>query len=236
MNNTKEAKIFNEKSDSTFFVAAISLTLSSLMLNFSNSFSSDTMSDKIMFVLCAIIMAAASITAYVMTIKGFGIVKKSCMLDDKNENYYLGRNLQRLSIATIGITIILTVAAFFVSVLAAQYANLTELSEADYQAYGNLLVIVAVISIVMMIFDITLPYMIYLWKTHKICGGDNFALLTVIIMVVQIIIASLNSIYSARGGDNSFLSSFSVVLEVIERLALMLFFLKRKQKKAIVTE
>ena len=230
MKKTEDARVLSIKSDSCFLAAAVALVTSSVMVNLAGVFGTETTAEFVMYVFCTVVMIAASLFTFVMTVKGFGLVKKSCMLDEKNVNYYLGRNLQRLSVATVLITVVLTLVTSFIFVLTSQYSTAEQLSSADYQAYNNLLNIVAVISIIMMIFDITLPYMIYLWKIHKSSGGDNFALLTVIIMLVQIIIASLNSVYSVRGSDNSFLSSFSVILEVVEGIALMLFFLKRRHK------
>lgn len=230
MNNTPDSKFLNAKADTFFLVAAISLVTSSVLSNLVNVFDNDSKAGMSIYVICSVVLVASGLLSFVMTIKGFGFINKSCKLNEKNENYYLGRNLQILSVVSVVISVALILGTSFLYVAAAQYSNLENATAADYQSYNNLLSIVAVVSIVMMIFDITFPYMIYLWKLHKSSGGDNFALLTVIIMIVQIIIASLNSIYSARGSDNSFLSSFSVVLEVTEKLALMLFFLKRRQK------
>ena len=230
MNNSPDAKIFNAKADSLFFTAAISLTASSVLSNLVNVFDTGTAAGKALNIICTVFFIAAAILSFVMTIKGFGLVNKSCKIDERNENYYLGRNMQILTVFSAVITVVLMIVTSVLYVAVSKYTGLETATPADYQSYRNLLVIVAVVSIIMIIFDITLPYMIYLWNMHKSSGGNNFALLVVIIMVVQIIIASLNSIYSARGSDNSFLMSFTVILDVAERLALMLFFLKRVQK------
>ncbi len=227
MKKTIDARLLSSKSNTNFLVASISLVASSVMANFANVFNSKS---TVMYIVCTCFMVIASLMTFVMTVKGFGLFEKLCMLDDKNANYFLGRKLKRLSIFTIIFPFVCTLAVSFVFVLTSQYESMENLSGADITAKNNLLVIAAVFSILMMIFDITLPYMIYLFNIHKSSGGDNFALLVAIIMIVQISIASLNAIYSVKGADISFLSSFSVVLDVIEGLALMLYF-KRNQNK-----
>lgn len=229
MNNSPVMKISDSKADTYFLVAAISLVTNSVMVNLANAFDKETASGKVITVFCGLMMIASGLASYIATIKGFGFVNKKCMLDDNNPNYYLGRKLQRLAVASVFVTIILTIVTSVIFVVASQYIEAEALTAADRKAYDNLLGIVAIVSIITVIFDITLPYMIYLWNIHKASGGDNFALLVVIIMVVQIIIASLNSIYAARGNDNSFLATFSILLDVLEGIALMLFFFKRKQ-------
>lgn len=238
MHHNENMKILEAKSDFNFLAASISLVASSVLANIAEVFNrraenTDIVSSElIMFMICSFVMIVASLFTFIMTIKGFGKLKNACMLNDKNENYYLGRNLQRLAVATLPVTVILTLVVSFVAMFSAQYASVNDITAADYNAYSNLLVTAAIISIVMQIFDITLPYMIYLWKIYK-SSADNFALLTVIIMVTQIIIAALNSIYTARGSDNSFLASFTIVLDVVEGLALMIFFMRKIRKNRI---
>ena len=233
MKNTIDASLLSSKSNTNFLVASISLVTSSVMANLANVFNSKS---TVMYIICTCVMVIASLMTFIMTVKGFGLFEKLCMLDDKNVNYFLGRKLKRLSIITIFIPVICTLVISFIFVLTSQYESMENLTDADITAKNNLLAIAAVFSILMMILDITLPYIIYLFKIHKSSGGDNFALLVSIIMIVQIVIGSLNAIYSVRGADASFLASFSVVLDVAEGLALMLYFIRKQNKSAAITE
>ncbi len=227
MKKTDDTKALNINANSAFLAASIALVTSSVLVNLTNGLNGES----VLYYVFGILAITASLFTFIMTVKGFGIVNKSCRADEKNENYYMGRNLQILSVVSIVITAILTIVAFFLAVIIASYDSADSLTAADYQAQNNVLIIMAVVSVVMQIFDITLPYIIYLWKKYKTAqGGNNLALLTVIIMITQLVIAAFNSIYIARGSDNSFLSAFTIVLDVAEGLAMMIFFMNERKR------
>ena len=66
---------------------------------------------------------------------------------------------------------------------------------------------------------------------------SNFALLAMIIFVVHMIISILNSVYSIKGGENSFLPGFSSVVNTVKFVVLFAFFMvRRKNLKAETTQ
>lgn len=229
MKKSEIAKGLDIKATSVFIAAAIALTVNSLLSSFTRAFEMNTVAENIVAALVIIF----GVFSYVMSVRGFVLVNKACKLSEKNENFYMGRNLTVFSVICIVFSVILSIAALVFSVFIAQYNAAEGLTASDVQARNNILVITALINILMQFFAISTPFIFYLWKIHKIAPGTglgkNFALLTMIIMTVHLVIGILNAIYTVRGGGNNFLPGFSSALNTVKFVVLLAFFMVRRK-------
>lgn len=229
MKKSEIAKGLDSQATSVFIATAIALAVNSLLNSFTRVFEMPTVVENIV----AAIVIIFSLFSYVMIVRGFVLVNKACKLSEKNENFYMGRNLTIFSVICIVFTMILSIAALVFSVFISQYNAAEGLTASDVQARNNILIITALINILMQFFAISTPFIFYLWKIHKIAPGTgpakNFALLTMIIMIVHLVIGILNAIYTVRGDGNSFLPGFSSVLNTIKYLVLLAFFMVRRK-------
>lgn len=183
--------------------------------------------------LLLLIAAACMIFANIITIKGFKYVDKACRLCEENENYFLGRNLMVFSVLSFILTIVLTFVSLFFNLILVQYQNAPGLTTADLAAQHNITIVLAMVLIVLQIVTVSTPYIFYLWRIHKSTPKtdsiNNFALLTMMIMIVQLCIGILSSCYSIMGKQISFLAGFASVLLVVKYLVLALFFIARRK-------
>lgn len=226
------------KATSVFITASVGLTAASALVYFTNAASGMNGIVKVIFQAASI---AFMVFAYVMTVKGFSAVNKSCKLNEKNEYYYFGKNMTIFSILSIILSIIAEIIVFMLYIMLSVYKNDAEnLTPDDTAAAGNLRIITSIVVIAAQLVSIAMPYIFYMWHIHKISPKadrvGNFALFTMFVMIVQSAIVVLNSAYSIKGGDTSFLSSFAEILKVIEYLVLTVFFVFRKKSLAPVSE
>lgn len=217
------------KATSFFITAAVAFSANSLLNNMMSAFEMPTVAEAISLVF----VIAFSIFGYVMTVRGFSNVNKACKLCEKNENYYMGKNLMIFSVICIILTYILSIVALVFSVFLSQYNAAAGLTASDVQARNNLVVLTALVNILMQFFAIATPYIFYLWRIHKVTPKkdkiNTFALLTMMIMIVHLVIGILNSIYSIKDGANNFLPGFSGILNTVKYVVLLVFFTVRRQ-------
>lgn len=220
-----------------FAVSAVGLTSSAVLVYLTSAISS---MNSVVSVIFQAVSVAFMIFAYVMTVKGFTVVNKACKLSETNEYYYFGRNMTVFSILSIVLSVIFEVAAFVLYMMLSMYSDAQALTPEDMTAAGNLRTITAIVVIAAQLVSISMPYIFYMWHIHKLVDKSDrigtFALFTMFVMLVQTGIVILNSVYSVRGGDTSFLSSFAEILKVIEYLNLAIFFAVRKKKLQPVNE
>lgn len=230
MKKSEIAKGLDLKATTFFIATVIALTVNSLLNSLTRSFEMTTVAENI----AATVVVVLGIFSYVMIVRGFVAVDKACKLSEKNENFYMGRNLTVFSVMCIIFSVILSIAALVFSVFISQYNAAEGLTLSDIQARNNILVITALINIVMQFFSISTPFIFYLWKIYKVApktdSTNNFALLTMIVLVVHLVIGILNSVYSVRGGENNFLPDFSSILNTIKFVVLLVFFMTRRKK------
>ena len=154
----------------------------------------------------------------------------------------MGRKLTIMTIVFILISVILSFVAVFMSYLIAQYSQLDTLTNADERARMNIMIITAVINLLLQFFAISTPYIVYVWKLRSTIPAkdkllSNIALLTVIVMVVQLAIGILNSTYIAQNSHSTFLTSFSEILLTVKYIVLTVFlFLRRNSLIASVPD
>lgn len=229
MKKSEIAKGLDIKATSVFIVTAIALILNSLISNILRIDGIPAVVEKI----GSGIAFVSVIFYYEMQIRGFTIVNKACKLCEKNENYYMGRNLTIFSVVCIVVTVILTVLAMIFAYAVAQYNVAEVLTPSEIQSRNNIVAITAVINIAMQFFSVSTPFIFYLWKIYKLSTQNkllnNLTLLTCIVFVVQLVIGILNAIYAARGTGNSFLPDFTSILHTIKYIVLLVFFIYRKQ-------
>lgn len=229
MKKSEIAKSLDLKATAIFMTTAIALVINSLVNNLIQAFELSAVAENIGLVVIII----SSIFAYVMTVKGFSVVNKACKLSEKNENYYMGKNLTVFAVVCIVMSVILNIVAMVFSVSLAQYNYIQDLTAADIQARNNLFLVTALINIAMQFFAISTPYIFYLWKIYKITSESkaisNVSLLVVIVMVVHLVIGVLNAMYTVKGDGNAFLPGFSSVLSTIKYLVLFVFFMIRRK-------
>lgn len=228
MKKSEIAKGLDLKATSVFIATVIAFIVNSLLNNLTRAFEMTTVVENIV----AAFVIIFSLFSYIMIVRGFIIVDKACRLSEKNENFYMGRNLTVFSVICIIFSVILSIAALVFSVFLAEYNAAEGLTASDVQARNNVLVIIALLNIAMQFFAISTPFIFYLWKIYKFTpknnSTSNFALLTMIVMIVHLVIGILNSIYSVRGGENNFLPGFTSILNTVKFIMLFLFFVIRR--------
>lgn len=232
MKKSEIARQFDYKAATFLLTAAIALTLNSILNNIVTNVDVSVVMNVI---LTAFVMIFA-VFADIMTIKGFIVVNKSCKLSEDNQNYYLGKKLTVMTVVFIVVGIILTLIALFMSILIAQYEQLDVLTTEDETARMNMMIITAIVNIVLQFVSISTPYIIYIWKLRGTMPAkdklSNFALLTVLVLIVQLAIGILNSMYIAKSTHSTFLTSFSEILLTVKYLVLTLFLFARRKSIA----
>ena len=229
MKKSDIAKGLDLKATSFFTATATALAVNAILNVLSGAFDMPSFAK----ILIAAFVAFFSLFSCVMIIKGFVAVDKACKLSEKNENFYMGRNLTVFSVICIVFTVLLFVAALIFSMFIAEYNSAEGLTASDVQARNNILVMTAVVNILMQFFAVSTPFIFYLWKIFRLTPESksisNFALLSMIIFIVHLVISILNAVYSIRGGGNSFLPGFSGILNTVKYLVLLAFFMVRRK-------
>ena len=229
MKKSDIAKGLDLKATSFFTATATALAVNAILNVLSGAFDMPSVAK----ILIAAFVAFFSLFSCVMIIKGFVAVDKACKLSEKNENFYMGRNLTVFSVICIVFTVLLFVAALIFSMFIAEYNSAEGLTASDVQARNNILVMTAVVNILMQFFAVSTPFIFYLWKIFRLTPESksisNFALLSMIIFIVHLVISILNAVYSIRGGGNSFLPGFSGILNTVKYLVLLAFFMVRRK-------
>lgn len=229
MKKSEIAKGLDLKATSVFIAAVTALVTNSVLNSLSRAFELEMVAENIV----AAVVVILSIFSYVMIVKGFVTVDKACRLSEKNENFYMGRNLTVFSVLCIIFTTILNIAALVFSVFLSHYNAAEGLTASDVQARNNVLIIIAIINIALQFFAISTPFIFYLRNIFKFAPKNNslnnFALLTMIVMIVHIVIGILNSVYAVRGGENGFLPDFSSALNTVKFVILLVFFMLRRK-------
>ncbi len=232
MKKSEIARQFDYKATTFLLTAAIALTLNSILNNIVTNVDVSVVMNVI---LTAFVMIFA-VFADIMTIKGFIVVNKSCKLSEDNQNYYLGKKLTVMTVVFIVVGIILTLIALFMSILIAQYEQLDVLKAEDETARMNMMILTAIVNIALQFVAISTPFIIYIWKLRSTMPAkdklSNFALLTVLVLIVQLAIGVLNSMYIAKSTHSTFLTSFSEILLTVKYLVLTLFLFARRKSIA----
>lgn len=232
MKKSEIARQFDYKATTFLLTAAIALTLNSILNNIVTNVDVSVVMNVI---LTAFVMIFA-VFADIMTIKGFIVVNKSCKLSEDNQNYYLGKKLTVMTVVFIVVGIILTLIALFMSILIAQYEQLDVLTAEDETARMNMMILTAIVNIALQFVAISTPFIIYIWKLRSTMPAkdklSNFALLTVLVLIVQLAIGVLNSMYIAKSTHSTFLTSFSEILLTVKYLVLTLFLFARRKSIA----
>lgn len=228
MKKSEIARQFDYKATTFLLTASIALTLNTILNNIVNNV-------DVPVVLNSVLAGIVSIFAFfadIMTIRGFLTVNKSCKLSEDNQNYYLGKKLTVMTVVFIVVGVILTFIAIAMSVLVAQYDQLETLTYEDETARMNMLILTTIVNIVLQFVAISTPYIVYVWKLRSTIPAKdklyNFALITVIVMVVQLAIGILNSTYILRNSDSTFLTAFSEILATVKYLVLTVFLFLRR--------
>jgi len=232
MKKSEIARQFDYKATTFLLTAAIALTLNSILNNIVTNVDVSVVMNVI---LTAFVMIFA-VFADIMTIKGFIVVNKSCKLSEDNQNYYLGKKLTVMTVVFIVVGIVLTLIALFMSILIAQYEQLDVLTAEDETARMNMMILTAIVNIALQFVAISTPFIIYIWKLRGTMPAkdklSNFALLTVLVLIVQLAIGILNSMYIAKSTHSTFLTSFSEILLTVKYLVLTLFLFARRKSIA----
>ncbi|MCD7775421.1 MAG: hypothetical protein LUH40_07560 [Clostridiales bacterium] len=232
MKKSEIAMQYKFKGTEMFIAAAIALTVNAVLSFIVNAAENMPFAVSIIAQLLAV---AFTLFAYIITIKGFSVLDKACRLSEENENYYMGKNLKSLSIASFVITVVGGIAAVIFSVILSVYSNAESLTDSDRAAAANVSVITAIILVALQAAAISTVYIIYLWKlrsfSRKSDFVSNFALLTAIVFAVQLVIGIMSTVYTFRG-NSSFLNTFSSILLVVKYILLLAFLIVRRRSFA----
>ena len=197
-------------------------TVNSVLSNFTGNSDITVVMNRVI----AGFVSVFAFVAYIIMIAGFINLNKTCKLNDDNPNYYMGKKLTTLTIACFLLGIVLSFAAIILNTLIAQYNTVETLTQQDEQARMNLMILTAIINICLQLFAVSTPFIFYLWKLRSIIDDKklvNFALLTLIVMVVQTTIGILNASYIVKNSQSEFLTSFAEILFTIKFLLLSIF-------------
>ncbi len=236
MKKCEIAKGLDIKATSLLFISAITLVVNSV---FNNIMRITDLSSSSGNMVVLVIASLISIATYIFALKGFSTVNKACKLCEKNENYYMGRNLAVFTALCVVLSVILSVVVFIFSFILSEYGSAEYLTPSDIQARNNVLVLLVIINIAVQFFSISTPFIFYLWKIYKLTPASEkiskFALLAVIILVVHLVISILNSMYSIKNAENNFLPDFSSILNTVKYVVLTAFLFVRKNYLAKLT-
>lgn len=228
MKKSEIVKQLDIKATSIFMAASIALTVGGVLSHILNSIKDASVIGTVINIVSFLFI----IVAYVFTIKGFVVLDKACRHSEQNENYYMGKNLKLMAILSLILSVILQIVSFVFYLFLQSYAKAPSLTPSDLKAAANVKIITAIVLIISQLVSISMVYIVYLWKLHTITSKkdslNNFALLTMFILIIQLAIAILNSAYTIMGKQSTFLSDFSSVLMVIKYVVLTLFFVARK--------
>lgn len=232
MKKSEIAKQFDYKATTFLLTAVIVLTVNSICGNIVNNFEVPVVLNSVLLA----IVSLCAIFADIMTIRGFLAVNKSCKLSEDNQNYYMGKKLTVMTVVFIIVGTILTFIAIAMSVLVEQYNQLESLTYEDETARMNMLVLTTIVNIVLQFVAISTPYIIYVWKLRSVIPAkdklNNFALITVLVMIVQLAIGILNSTYIMKNSDSTFLTAFSEILSTVKYIVLAVFLFLRRNSIA----
>lgn len=238
MKKSEIARQYDEKATMLFVAAAAVLTLNSLLNNLLSAFSKvpKTLNYIVLFFTVVFILFA-----YVVTIKGFGYVNKACKLSEENENFYMGKNLMVFSVLSLIFTVIFELILLVLSLILSKYKEAAEsLTPADIKAANNVKILTAIVLIAVQLTAIAVPYIFYLWRIHKNTPKsdsiNNFALLTMLVLIVHLAIGILNALYTIKGAQTSFLLHFSDILLTVKYAVLLLFFITRRKSLLAAAE
>ena len=97
MKKSEIAKGLDVKANSFFIAASVSLAVNSILSNLGRALEIGDAAETIL----AFIVVMFGIFSYFATIKGFVFVDKNCRISEKNEHFYMGRNLTVFSVLCI---------------------------------------------------------------------------------------------------------------------------------------
>lgn len=236
MKKSEIARQYDEKATLLFIAAAAALTINSLLNNILSAFSVPKAFNYVIQFLTVVFI----LFAYAVTIKGFGFVNKACKLSETNENFYMGKNLMVFSVLSLVFTMIFELIILVLYLILYKYSSAESLTPADLQAANNIKVLTAIMLIAAQLTAIAVPYIFYLWRIHKNTPKsdsiNNFALLTMLVLIVQLAIGILNALYTIKGAQTSFLSHFSDILLTGKYAVLLLFFIARRKSLLAAAE
>lgn len=237
MKKSEIARQYDEKATLLFIAAAAVLTLNALLNNLLSAFSTVP---KGLYSVVQFLTLLFILFAYVVTIKGFSYVNKACKLSEENENFYMGKNLMVFSVLSFIFTVIFELIILVLYFILYKYKTAESLTQADLQAANNVKILTAIVLIAAQLTAIAVPYIFYLWRIHKntpkIDSINNFALLTMLVLIVQLAIGILNALYTIKGAQTSFLSHFSDILLTVKYAVLLLFFIARRKSLLAATD
>jgi hypothetical protein len=213
---------YQAKSYLYFGIASIMLACNAIGERFLN----DTdISDGLRMVFIAVSLVFY-IASYVFSIKGFSVFSRACRLTETNDCYYLGRNLKILSFISLLVTLICEFLTIIFYILLRQYAG-RMLTSDETVASQNIMIISGIVVIVMQICSLSSLYIIFFLKNRRLVSVKSFrdfSLFAGILLTVQLIIGIISRVFAISGQNISFLSDFSMILQIIKYLIMIIYF------------
>ena len=225
------SRIYEARGVGHLAAACVALVLTSVISVMQNS---SGRSGSAGIALTAVIMAFFSF-AYIISIRGFLIIDKAYKLRDGRSCYYLGRRLAVLTGICFAVNLLCEGFMMFSYASMSQYAAKGALTAEEARAVVNLHTLTAYVMLIMQVFALSTCFIIYLFKIRGISespGASNFALLTALLMLLQLVIGLVSSVYTLRRSTSDYLVGFSSVLLVIKYIVGLMFFMYRRKKLA----
>ncbi len=189
----------------------------------------------LIYVLC--IAMAVVIAAYVLSFRGFSLLKKANSLED-TAYPNTGRNFNILSVVFCILSVMLSVVMCFVLVSSSVLQNQLQTSPTDLtlvNALKNVQIIYGIVYglvTVLSLQTITGLYMMRVYNIEKAqYKNDNFALFCAIFTLTAVIVNVLALLYNAVYKDTSAaLTNFSVFIRIASYAVSIVFFRQRAKK------
>ena len=169
--------------------------------------------------------------AYIIAIRGFAVIDKAYKLRSGRSCYYLGRRLAVFTGVCFAVTLACEGFLMFSYASMSQYAAKGTLTAQEAGAVVNLHTLTAYVMLIMQLFSLSTCFIIYLFKIRSISpspASSNFALLAALLMILQLGIGIVSSVYTLRRSTSDYLVDFSSVLLVIKYIVGLVFFLYRR--------
>ncbi len=169
--------------------------------------------------------------AYIASIRGFLVLDKAYKLKDGHSCYYVGRNLAIATVICFIVTLICEGFLVFSYIAMAQYAKKPVFTTEEIATISNLRAISAVLMLIMQVFSVGTCFIVYLFKIRQLSptpAASNFALLTALLMIIQLVIGVISAVYTMGSNTSDYLVHFSSILLVVKYLVGLAFFLSRR--------
>ena len=221
------SRIYEARGSGYLAVSCIALVVTSAINIMQNALHSGGVYVWVMMAVALVFFAFA----YIAAIRSFLIIDKAYKLKDGHSCYYLGKKLAIFTVICFIVHMFCEGFLVFSYAAMSQYALKSGLTPEEVTTYSNLRTLSAVVMLIMQVFSVGTCFIIYLLRIRQLSptpSASNFALLTALLMIIQLVIGVISAIYTLRGNTSDYLVSFSSILLVVKYIVGLVFFFSRR--------